>query len=700
MALIGKIRQHFWFVLILLGLALAAFLIMDTSLSSTSRGASDAQIGSVNGQKIDYNEFSRTEQAYFSGSTADAFAKKNTIWNYFIEKALVKEETEALGLSVSYDELMDLQFGNPPSPIITQNQWQAADLQNIRNTLTSGEPIQNPNLEAYWAEQEQQIINDALKTKMNNIISKAVYTPSWLAEESHATENTKIDFKYVKIPFDQMDASGIQVSDADIKNYVSTRKDQFMQEEETRVAEYAVFNVVPSASDSTFWLEKMNETKANFMAAANDSLFVTGNGGAYSHLYTKLDILSESNRASIESLNPGEYYGPFIESGSYVVVKMIDKKVIPDTVQAQHILRSIDPNNPASAVAAEAFIDSINTVYKRGRVSFDTLAVRHSQDPGSAVKGGDLGKFTQQTMVPEFTKAAFGYGKTGGVYKVKSQFGYHLIKVGEQIFNDRELKYNIASVVQTIIPTQETQDTKYDEVTELLSQNREAADLANALQAMPDVTMQTSAPMKINDYLFGNLGSGQTQRDMVKWAFDPSAEVGDVSDEVYRFSDPVRYYDNRYVVVTLKSIVPAGMPTADVLRSQVESVVMNKMKGEKLKSSLSVSTLDALAAQYNTTVETATDVAASSTFVAGVGSEPDVIGTAFDLTPQSVSKPILGESGLFVVEKIRTMEAGAATNIPFLKTSVSTATKSQVGFKIIENMKERANITDKRASFF
>ncbi len=217
---------------------------------------------------------------------------------------------------------------------------------------------------------------------------------------------------------------------------------------------------------------------------------------------------------------------------------------------------------------------------------------------------------------------------------------------------------------------------------------------------MPDVTMQTSAPMKINDYLFGNLGSGQTQRDMVKWAFDPSAEVGDVSDEVYRFSDPVRYYDNRYVVVTLKSIVPAGMPTADVLRSQVESVVMNKMKGEKLKSSLSVSTLDALAAQYNTTVETATDVAASSTFVAGVGSEPDVIGTAFDLTPQSVSKPILGESGLFVVEKIRTMEAGAATNIPFLKTSVSTATKSQVGFKIIENMKERANITDKRASFF
>ena len=93
-------------------------------------------------------------------------------------------------------------------------------------------------------------------------------------------------------------------------------------------------------------------------------------------------------------------------------------------------------------------------------------------------------------------------------------------------------------------------------------------------------------------------------------------------------------------------------------------------------------------------------VTAASPFVPGVGTEPEVIGTAFDLASQSVSKPILGDSGVFIVEKVRTMEAGEPTNIPFLKTSVSTSTKSQVGFKIIENMKERANITDKRASFF
>ena len=699
MALIGKIRQHFWFVLILLGLALAAFLIMDTSLSSTSRGASDAQIGSINGEKIDYNEFTRTEQAYFGGSTADPFAKKNTIWNYFVEKTLVKEEAGDMGLSVSYDELMDLQFGNPPSPIITQNQWQPADLQNIKNSLTSGEAVR-PELEAYWAEQERQIINDALKTKMNSIISKAVYTPSWLAEESFSSENTKVDFKYVKIPFDQIDGAGITVSDSDIKNYVSTRKDEFEQKEETRVAQYAVFDVVPTASDSAYWLEKATELKTNFMGASNDSLFVTSNKGYYTHLYNKLDALSESNRNAIAALSPGEYYGPFREKGTYAVLKMLDKKVVPDTVQAQHILRRIDPNIPGSGATAEAFIDSLETVYKRGRVSFDTLAVRHSEDPGSGAKGGDLGEFTQETMVPEFAQAAFIYGKKGGVYKVKTQFGYHLIKVGSQKYNDNEPKYNFASVSLDIIPTQETQDTKYDEITELISKNREVEDLTKALEAYPNVRLQSTAPMKINDYTIGTLGNGQTQRDMVKWAFDPTTEIGDVSTDVYRFSDPVRYFDNRYVVLTHNSVVPAGMPTTDVLRSQIETTVLNQMKGEKLKNSLSVGSLADVASQYNTTVETATDVTAASPFVPGVGTEPEVIGTAFDLASQSVSKPILGDSGVFIVEKVRTMDAGEPTNIPFLKTSVSTSTKSQVGFKIIENMKERANITDKRASFF
>jgi len=60
MALIGKIRKNFWFVLLLLGLALAAFIMMDMTGSSGPGGAvTSMTMGNVDGQKINYQDFSR-----------------------------------------------------------------------------------------------------------------------------------------------------------------------------------------------------------------------------------------------------------------------------------------------------------------------------------------------------------------------------------------------------------------------------------------------------------------------------------------------------------------------------------------------------------------------------------------------------------------------------------------------------------------
>ena len=119
MALIGKIRKNFWFVLLLLGLALAAFIMMDMTGSSGPGGAvTSMTMGNVDGQKINYQDFSRTEQAYYRNAGTDIFQKRKTIWDFYVENALVNKEADALGLNVSREELMDLQFGPNPSQII------------------------------------------------------------------------------------------------------------------------------------------------------------------------------------------------------------------------------------------------------------------------------------------------------------------------------------------------------------------------------------------------------------------------------------------------------------------------------------------------------------------------------------------------------------------------------------------------------
>ena len=706
MALIGTIRKNFWFVLILLGLALAAFILMDmTSAGNAGGQVSSLTLAEVGDSRIDYREFQQTEQSYYSGSGEDVFEKRKTIWDFYVEKAVLEEEADALGLNISTDELMDLQFGPTPSPIITANwrnpqtgQVDQATLNQVKNSIENNEAM-DPRFRAYWAEQEKQIIKESLQNKLTALVSKSVYTPVWMAEESYAIENSKVDFKYVKIPFDQIDDSDIELKDSDFNKYLEDHRKEFETKNETRSLDYVAFDVIATSEDSINIRTRLENLNKEFAITENDSVFATVNNGAYTHLYSSFDKIPADLQDGIASLEVGEIYGPVVSNNFYISAKLLGKKVVADSVTARHILIRGDRNNKASIDAAMTIIDSLKRELRSG-TSFDSLAIKHSADTQSGLKGGDLGTFPQELMVPEFAQACFVDGKKGGLYTVTTQFGVHLIEVQNQIYLNREPKYKVASIGLVIKPSQETQDNRYDEVAQIAAEARDINTLREAVSKFPDLSIESSEALDINDYSIGNLGSSQSSREIVKWAFEPTVEPGDVSPEVYRFTDKVNYYDNKYVIVGLKSVNKAGLPPIDAVRSDIEVAVMNAKKGEKLKSSLQISSLEDLASQYNTTVETAADIAMNNRFIPGMGNEPEVIGAAFRLDPQSISQAIVGNSGVYVVQALSQQEAGVPTNIPFLKNSVSTGTKSQVNFMLIDNLKKRAKLQDDRHKFF
>ena len=84
----------------------------------------------------------------------------------------------------------------------------------------------------------------------------------------------------------------------------------------------------------------------------------------------------------------------------------------------------------------------------------------------------------------------------------------------------------------------------------------------------------------------------------------------------------------------------------------------------------------------------------------GLGNEKDVIGAAFGLGMNSVSKGIVGNSGVFFVQPYNKKDAGTFTNIPGLKSQLSTAAKSQVNGGLLNALKKGADIEDSRATFF
>ena len=102
---------------------------------------------------------------------------------------------------------------------------------------------------------------------------------------------------------------------------------------------------------------------------------------------------------------------------------------MPEQVKASHILIKVAPTaTPEEKTAAKAKIDGLLKQAKAGG-DFAALAKENSDDPGSKIKGGDLGFFDRSTMVKEFADAAFAT-KVGQLSKVvETQYGYHIIKV-------------------------------------------------------------------------------------------------------------------------------------------------------------------------------------------------------------------------------------------------------------------------------
>jgi len=529
------------------------------------------------------------------------------------------------------------------------------------------------------------------------MVSKSIYTPTWLAEESFKESNGSAKISYVKIPFDQI-TEEVEVSDADISNFIAKNKDLYTNKKEKRKVEYFTFNVKPTAQDEEDLKVKAEDLRNKFATAANDSTFLVNNNSNYSNLYTAKANLPAGLQDAIVGMNIGDIFGPVKEGNNYVMHKKLDARVVPDTVRAQHILRRITPGDPNSVASATKIIDSLYILASRGIESFDSLAIKNSED-GSAAQGGDLGAFAQGAMVPEFNDVCFLTGKPGGLYITTTQFGVHLIKVGKQTFNNRDNKYKIGSVALPIVPSQNTQDEMYDSVVDLISNKKDVTELKEALASRNDVTTQVSAELEDVSYNVGTLGAENESREIIKWAFNPSTEVGDISPEIYSYSDKVNYYDNKYVIASLESIQPKGLISVANARDKVYTTVLNKKKGEIAAKAIEGKDLSSIAAQYGVTVETA-DVNLASGFVQGIGTEQKVYSLAMAGEPNGPVKTVVGGSGLFAVQTISKTDPGPVVNLPAIRATAQNAARTGVAGGLIQALKDKVEIEDKRSNFF
>jgi len=233
----------------------------------------------------------------------------------------------------------------------------------------------------------------------------------------------------------------------------------------------------------------------------------------------------------------------------------IQQYEVPNRVHVEHILFMTVGKPDAEVDEIKKKAEDVLQQLKKG-AKFEDLAKKNSEDPGTKDKGGDLGWIVQGQTVPEFEKVAFSLQPGTVSDLVKTQYGFHIIKV-------------LAKETAHTKPFDEVKDSIRAPMM-LTKADDEASKIAEQLAAAIRKSNRTPLSDLARDF---RLEVAQTRAVA---ATDPLLELGnstEAKDTIFRLrqgevSQPIRS-DRGYVVLTLKQIIPTHQASLDEVRDKI-----------------------------------------------------------------------------------------------------------------------------------
>ncbi|MBL7726586.1 MAG: SurA N-terminal domain-containing protein, partial [Dinghuibacter sp.] len=449
MSIIQTIRDKgSWVIFTLLGLALIAFIFMDAGRRDSifGGGGGTKSVGSVNGSSIKNETYGARIEAlrkiYGERQQVTEEQINGYVWNSMVNEKLMKSELGSLGFSMSEKELVDFvlgKYGQPNQHIIPFfNHYLPnsgiVDQQTGQLNFQLAERVYRQSLRVAQGDNSEAVSvfktllgmakSEYLMMKHAQLMANSTYVPLWMAKKQMADNNAMGNISYVHVPYTDISDSTpeMKVTDQDLVQYMEKYKYQY-QQQESRLIDYVEFDFTPTGSDSADLRNELTTQKEE-LRNAKDSLsgnYVTSKNTRtpYEDKYLrKKDITIKDSSAPFVQ---GAVFGPYLDpQNQLTVAKITSVKQMNDTVSARHILvQTFDPQNQReirSEADAKAIIDSAVALYRSG-ISFDSLAKRFSDDPGSKDSGGLYKAIGLNQFVPEFNEFVFtkNIGDTGVV---------------------------------------------------------------------------------------------------------------------------------------------------------------------------------------------------------------------------------------------------------------------------------------------
>ena len=720
MATLQKIRNRAGLLIIVVGVALLAFIIGDGLRSGSSLLQDNKMVAlKIDGKKVKYDEYQqlltqRTEpyerQRQGKLTDQDRVQISNQLAQELIADYVLEQEAKALGLRVTPAEVSALIFGEG----LPTSQWAAQffsqfgvdmnDPEQIRNIMSELDMNKIKSLPAeqqsmmisvrnQWLETEKQIRTQRLSEKVNALLTRSYAINS--LDEKYTTGLGTRTVAVVRTPSTILPNDQVTVTDQQVQAYYDSHKQQFAFPFEQAKVNYYSTLVRPSEADYAAAKAQVDTARVQLLATTTPAKVVRNydNGNAYETYFTDKELeqylstipnaMTMLREGAIGSVNE-----PVIVNDSYTLIKLLDRKQAPEEVKVNLI-----PLDTINALKADSLIAAIQS----GSATLAQIVATYAMDDQTKANGGYLINQDNYTGMPDstFTEAElFGMGldtltKTPINQFVKMERPGATLLVRRTAPSASVNHYRIAQLTVPINFSEETFRTAQAKINEIFTSDK-------SFDKMMEDAQAAGLSVVRDEYVNSSsaaLASIPNSREIVSWAL--RSKAGTVSDKLFRCGE------NDYLVVAeVETKYPAGFQPFEQVADQVRDIVLMEQRGDQLASNLASKKLNSLDS-YATEMQSSVDTLYNISYVTSPNTPSALVGKAMTTAVGQLSAPFRAGTEVVVLQPIsENVDASVTKPSPAATAQRRRSYGQQMAYRAMQELVMKTPVEDTRYRFW
>lgn len=719
MAVLQKIRNKGVLLVTIIAIALFLFVIGDLLRGGEGLiNQSRQTVGQVDGQSVSIQEFQslfddmlnyqKIAQQKSSFTEEENNQIKDFAWQTYVQDQLISKECEALGLSVTDDEVAQIirtgasQLLQVPVFMNQQGRYDYTQVQQFLNEYQQAKdkgeqiPESAENIYKYYIFVQRQIRSQYLASKYQTLIASLVLSNPVSAKQNFQARQQETDILLASVPFTSIKDDEVSVTDQDLKAKYEEEKEHYRQYVETRDVKIIDVNVTASDKDKKALEADMQKAYQALVATTtNDAAGNVTRQNTSLLPYTNIMKTKEAFPQMIQDVLGGDSAALAVGSttkpqydaltNTYFTLKLLEKYTQADSVLYRQLYVAGKDQADINKKS-----DSIMNAIQAG-ADFKTLAKKYGQTGDSTwVATQD---FQQSQLDADNVKvlSTLYSMQVGQTQKVTFSNGATILL---QVLQQRNpvQKYNVAALVKELHFSDDTYNQAYNKFSSFVAANPSLQQIeANAAKEG-----YTVRPLENLSTSLHNVANISNTSDAIKWVFD-QAKVNDISP-LYECGN-----NDHLLLVVLTGINKEGYATFDKVKEYLRQQVLNDKKADKIMASAKkVTSLQAAKSLTGVVLDSVSHVSfANPAFVrATMSSEPIVSALASKTAKGKFAGPVKGQAGVFMLQAIN-----KRTNAEKYDEKAQILQDQQTAMRLlaqnlISDLYLNANVKDQRYKFF